>query len=67
MLTEKQSQILSFIQQFRDTYGQFPSLRQIGNEFNVTVRAIQQHIDALKRKGVLTEHQPKTATYQFPV
>lgn len=66
MLTEKQNQILTFIQNFRDTYGQFPSLRQIGSEFNVTVRAIQQHIDALKRKGVLTEHQPKTATYQLP-
>lgn len=66
VLTDKQQQILDFIQQFRQTYGQFPSLRQIGTQFSVTVRAVQQHIDALKRKGALTEHQPKTATYQLP-
>jgi repressor LexA len=66
VLTEKQQQIYDFIQHFRQTYGQFPSLRQIGNQFSVTVRAVQQHIDALKKKGVLTEHQPKTATYQLP-
>lgn len=66
MLTEKQQQIFDFIQQFRQTYGQFPSLRQIGGQFSITVRAVQQHIDALKKKGVLTEHQPKTATYQLP-
>lgn len=66
MLTAKQEAIYGFIQQFRQTYGQFPSLRQIGTEFSITVRAVQQHIDALKRKGILQEQQPNTATYRLP-
>ncbi len=66
MLTAKQEAIYAFIQQFRQTYGQFPSLRQIGSEFSVTVRAVQQHIEALKRKGMLKDHQPNTATYRLP-
>jgi len=66
VLTEKQRNVYDFIQQFRQTYGQFPSLRQIGNEFSIAVRAVQQHIEALKRKGMLEEQQPVTATYRLP-
>ncbi|NBV41347.1 repressor LexA [bacterium] len=66
MLTDKQQKILDFISDFRRSYGQFPSIRQIGAQFAITARAVQQHIDALKRKGALEERQPVTAAYQLP-
>jgi len=67
MLTDKQSQILNFITKYQTDYGQFPSLRQIGGAFSITVRAVQQHIEALKRKGVLLDHTPQTACYRLPI
>ena len=66
MLTPKQTDILRFITDHQADYGQAPSLRQIGTAFAITARAVQQHIDALKRKGVLVDHTPQTARYQLP-
>ena len=60
-LTPRQQQILEFIRQAQQTAGQPPSYREIARYFRFrSVRAVQDHIQALTRKGAL-QHQPGKA------
>ncbi len=54
-LTEKQQQILDFIEQFRDLNGYPPTLREIGKHFQIaSTFGVKRHLDALVKKGALT-------------
>jgi len=53
-LTKRQRQILDFITEFTGENGFAPSLREIGEHFNLSSPAtIHAHIQALKQKGML--------------
>lgn len=51
-LTDRQQEILSFIEQFRDETGYPPTLRQIGKQFGISSTfGVKRHMDALVKKG----------------
>jgi len=51
-LTDRQQEILSFIEQFRDESGYPPTLRQIGKQFGISSTfGVKRHMDALVKKG----------------
>ncbi|MFT5171591.1 MAG: SOS-response transcriptional repressor LexA, partial [Candidatus Marinamargulisbacteria bacterium] len=50
MLTEKQQEILTFIESFYKNMDRVPSVRQIAAQFDISPRAAQQHLVALKKK-----------------
>lgn len=52
-LTERQTQILTFISMFEVVKGCSPTYPEIGNAFNFGVRAALDNVNALKRKGCL--------------
>ena len=53
-LTKRQRQILDFITEFTYDNGFAPSLREIGDHFNLSSPAtIHAHVQALKQKGML--------------
>jgi len=53
-LTEKQERILSFIVDYVSDKGYPPSIREIGNQFNISsLRGVTVHLDALERKGMI--------------
>ena len=53
-LTKRQRQILDFITEFTGDNGYAPSLREIGDHFNLSSPAtIHAHVQALKQKGML--------------
>jgi repressor LexA len=52
-LTERQQEVLGFIQEFSETHGVPPTVREIGGRFHVTPRAAFDHLRALERKGYL--------------
>jgi len=53
-LTKRQRQILDFITEFSGDNGYAPSLREIGEHFNLSSPAtIHAHVKALKQKGML--------------
>jgi repressor LexA len=53
-LTEKQERILSFIVEYVSEKGYPPSIREIGNQFNISsLRGVTVHLDALERKGMI--------------
>lgn len=55
-LTERQEEILRFIQEFRDNTGYPPTLREIGGKFGISSTfGVKRHLDALVKKGFLTQ------------
>ena len=52
-LTDRQREVLDFIQTFTDANGVPPTVREIGGRFHVTPRAAFDHLRALERKGFL--------------
>jgi repressor LexA len=53
-LTEKQQRILQFLEEYVNDKGYPPSIREIGNHFNISsLRGVTVHLDALERKGMI--------------
>ncbi|MHC1737670.1 MAG: transcriptional repressor LexA [Ignavibacteriaceae bacterium] len=53
-LTDRQKDVLSFIQQFRDQVGYPPTLREIAKKFGIaSTFGVKRHLDALSKKGYL--------------
>jgi repressor LexA len=52
-LTSRQRDVLEFIRSFSGRHGVPPTVREIGERFEVTPRAAFDHLRALERKGML--------------
>ncbi len=53
-MTERQEQILAFVQSFQEERGYPPSMREIGEQFGIrSTNGVSDHLRALERKGVL--------------
>lgn len=52
-LTDRQTQIYEFLQQQIQTSGFPPTVREIARHFRIFPKAVQDHLAALERKGVL--------------
>ncbi|MCR5218938.1 transcriptional repressor LexA [Treponema sp.] len=56
-LTERQREILDFIAQFCEDNSYSPTVREIGLHFKISIRAVQDHIIALQKKGYIVQTQ----------
>ena len=64
-LTERQRQILDFIRGCQSNLGQAPSFREIAQHFGFrSVKAVQDHVTALMRKGALQQQSGKARSLQ---
>ena len=55
-LTERQQEVLDFIQLSTNANGYPPTYREIGKQFNiVSTFGVKRHIDALVKKGFLSQ------------
>ena len=63
--TEKQQRVLEYIRSFNQKNGALPSLRQMAKAFGVSLRAIQIHVDALKKKGLLFAQEQQVRSYHL--
>ncbi len=52
-LTDKQHQVLSYIQKTVTKTGSSPTIREIASHLRTTVRSAYQHVVALERKGAI--------------
>jgi repressor LexA len=59
-LTKKQNQMLQFIERHCESNGYPPTILEIGGYFKITIGTVQDHLEALRRKGYLKQ-RPKTA------
>ena len=61
-LTRRQTETLDFIEQFSDTKGYSPSLREIANGLGISLGTVQDRITALKRKNLITNEINRSRT-----
>jgi repressor LexA len=66
MLTEKQQAILNFINEYVSENGFPPSVREIGQHFGIYPATVQDHINALERKGHLQKKRFQSRTLSVP-
>ena len=61
-LTDKQLLILNFIKEMINNSGFPPTVREIGDEFGITVKGAYDHLKAIEKKGYIkTEHNKSRA------
>jgi repressor LexA len=65
-LTQKQQEVLDFIQNYFAKQGMAPSVREIAEALGKSAQAIQQHIESLRAKGYL-QHQPSKSRTNVPM
>jgi repressor LexA len=59
-LTQRQKEILTFVQRYADTHGYPPSVREIGQAMGLTSSStVHSHLEALSRKGFLRRDPSK--------
>lgn len=60
MLTERQQEILDYIEWFIDSHAYGPTLREIADEFGInSVNGVVGHVRALENKGCIVRHSNK--------
>lgn len=57
--TRKQQEVLNFIKNFQKKNAYSPSLEEIAEHFNVSIPTIHQHVQMLKKKGLLSARKGK--------
>jgi len=62
-LTQRQQQVLDFIQEKIEAWGYPPTIREIGQHLGIrSTNGVADHLKALKRKGYLTQRGMKSRT-----
>lgn len=56
-ITNRQQEVLSFISNFTAEKSYPPTIRELSDYFNISTKAVQDHIAALQRKGYLLQNQ----------
>ena len=59
-VTERQREVLTFISDFTGDNSYPPTVREIGDHFGISLRAVQDHISALQKKGYLSLSQKRS-------
>ena len=59
-LTNRQKEVLEFIARFTNENGYPPTVREIGDHFDISLRAVQDHIAACQKKGYLSQCQKRS-------
>jgi repressor LexA len=52
-LTNRQTEVLEFIKDYRSKNSYLPALREIADYFEISVKAAHDHVKALEKKGVI--------------
>lgn len=59
-ITDRQKEVLTFIANFTEENVYPPTVREIGEHFGISLRAVQDHIAALQKKGYLSTEQKRS-------
>ncbi len=63
-ISDRQQEILDFIEQYVRTRGHSPSFREIAGKFDVAVGTVQDHIEALVKKKLLKKGSNLSRSFQ---
>ena len=58
-ITDRQKEVLTYISSYTEENSYPPTVRDISEHFGISLRAVQDHILALQKKGFLSQSQKK--------
>jgi repressor LexA len=64
-LTKRQEEVLSFITNYLHIHAYPPTIRELADHFTISVKGAQDHLSALKKKGVLKQGDKKSRTIEL--
>ena len=63
--TKRQMEVLSFITEYLDDHAYPPTIRELADHFSISVKGAQDHVTALKKKGLLKQGDKKSRTMEL--
>ncbi|HAH62180.1 MAG TPA: repressor LexA [Treponema sp.] len=66
-ITDRQKEVLTFISAFTEENSYPPTVREISEHFDISLRAVQDHIAALQKKGYLSLCQKRSRSIRVLV
>ena len=66
-ITDRQKEVLTFIANFTEDNVYPPTVREISEHFKISIRAVQDHIIALQKKGYLSTEQKRSRSIRVLV
>ena len=63
--TKRQLEVLSFITRYLQNHAYPPTIRELADYFSISVKGAQDHITALKKKGLLKQGDKKSRTIEL--
>ena len=66
-ITDRQREVLTFIANFTEENVYPPTVREISEHFGISLRAVQDHIAALQKKGYLSTEQKRSRSIKVLV
>lgn len=66
-ITDRQKEVLTFIADFTEENVYPPTVREISEHFGISLRAVQDHITALQKKGYLSTEQKRSRSIRVLV
>ncbi|MCK9171176.1 MAG: transcriptional repressor LexA [Treponema sp.] len=67
LITDRQKEVLAFISTFTEENSYPPTVREISEHFGISLRAVQDHIAALQKKGYLSLCQKRSRSIRVLV
>ena len=58
-LTDRQLQVVNFIKDFTEKYSYPPTVQEIADHFEITIRSVQNHLIALQKKGAISSSEKR--------
>jgi repressor LexA len=64
-LTQRQRDVLLFITEYINTHAYPPTMREIGDNFSISVKGAYDHVEALRKKGFLRLGDKRSRTIEI--
>jgi repressor LexA len=64
-ITDKQKQVLEFIQEYGESNGYSPSIRDVAGRFECSVKGAYDHVVALEKKGLIERSKNRSRSIQL--
>ena len=64
-ITERQKEVLSFITNFTEANSYPPTIREIAEHFGISLKAVQDRIAALQKKGYLSSETKRSRSIRI--
>jgi repressor LexA len=65
--TERQKEVLDFISGYIDTHTYPPTIRDVADNFSISIKGAHDHLTALKKKGLLKNGDKRSRTMELAV